>query len=95
MPKRIVPSEAKAQEITALLQGHTAVERGEELLRTLVQLATGRVLQEALEREQTEGLGRQRYERHGAGPGYRHGYEDGTLKTAEGVLRVKVPQGRG
>jgi transposase-like protein len=27
--------------------------------------------------------------------GYRNGYEDGTLKTAEGVLRVKVPQIRG
>jgi transposase-like protein len=30
-----------------------------------------------------------------AARGYRHGSEDGTLKTAEGVLRVQVPQGRG
>ena len=27
--------------------------------------------------------------------GYRNGYETGTLKTAEGVLHVKVPQIRG
>ena len=27
--------------------------------------------------------------------GYRNGYENGTLKTAEGVLRVKLPQIRG
>jgi len=27
--------------------------------------------------------------------GYRNGYENGTLKTAEGVLHVKVPQIRG
>lgn len=40
-------------------------------------------------------LGRGRYERQAATRGYRHGYEDGTLKTAEGVLRVKVPPVRG
>ena len=27
--------------------------------------------------------------------GYRNGYENGTLKTGEGLLRVKVPQIRG
>jgi putative transposase len=48
-----------------------------------------------LEREQTEALGRRRYERQEAVAGYRNGYEAGTLKTAEGVLRVKVPQVRG
>jgi hypothetical protein len=31
MPQKIVPSEAKAQEITALLQGQTAAESGEAL----------------------------------------------------------------
>jgi transposase-like protein len=60
-----------------------------------MQLATKRVPQEALEHEQTEVVGRRRYERHGPGVGYRHGYEDGTLKTAEDVLRVKGPQVRG
>jgi transposase-like protein len=95
MPKRIAPSAVKAQERAALLQGPTEVESGEEWLSTLGQLATERVLQDALEREQTELLGRNRYERCGTSAGYRNGYEDGTLKTAEGVLRVKGPQSRG
>jgi len=50
------------------------------------------VLQEALEQEQAEPLGRARYERRAGSQGYRNGDEDGTLKTAEGVLRLKVPQ---
>lgn len=54
-----------------------------------MQLATERVLQEALERAQTALLGRNRYERCGPSAGYRKGYADGTLKTAEGVLGVK------
>ena len=60
-----------------------------------MQRATERVLQETLEQEQAEVLGRSRYERREAGPGYRNGDAAGTLKTAEGVLRVKVPQVRG
>jgi putative transposase len=92
MQKRIAPSEAKAQELWALLQGQSDAHSGEELLSLLVRLSTERVLQEALEEEQAAVLGRSRYERGTGTPGYRNGYEDGTVKTAEGVLRVKVPQ---
>jgi transposase-like protein len=92
MEKRIAPSEQKAQELQALLQGQMEVQSGEELLSLLVRLSTERVLQEALEREQAETLGRARYERRAGSQGYRNGYEDGTLKTAEGVVRLKVPQ---
>jgi transposase-like protein len=92
MEQKIAPSERKAQEIEALLQGALGAENGEELLSTLVRLSTERVLQEALEDEQARALGRERYERHAGSQGYRNGYEDGTLKTAEGVLRLKVPQ---
>lgn len=95
MTKKIAPSMAKAQEILTLLQGHPTAQSGQELLSALVRLSTERVLQEALEREQAEILGRGRYERRDSAPGYRNGYEDGTLKTAEGVLRLKVPQVRG
>lgn len=95
MPQKIAPSAVKAQELAALLQGQTDVSSGEEFLSTLVHLATERTLQEALEQEQADALGRSRYERRGSVSGYRNGYEDGTLKTAEGVLRVKVPQVRG
>jgi hypothetical protein len=66
MTKKIAPSEVQAQELAALLQGHTEVHSGEEGLSTLVQLATERVLQDARKREQTALLGRHRYERCGA-----------------------------
>lgn len=92
MEKRIAPSEKKAQELQAVLQGQLEAQSGEELLSLLVRLSTERVLQEALEQEQAETLGRARYERREGSQGYRNGYEDGTLKTAEGVLRLKVPQ---
>ena len=72
MTKRIAPSEGKAQELAALLQGQIVVKSGEEWLSTVVQLATERVLQDALEREQTECLGRRRYERRGLAAGYRN-----------------------
>jgi putative transposase len=95
MEKKIAPSERKAQELRALLQGQLDAQSGEELLSTLVRLSTEQVLQEALEEEQAVALGRERYERRAGQLGSRNGYEPGTLKTAEGVLRVRVPQIRG
>lgn len=95
MKNRIAPSEVKAQELGAMLQGQGEAQSGEELLSALVRLSTERVLQEALEHEQAQALGRGRYERRDGVSGYRNGYEAGTLKTAEGVLRVQVPQIRG
>jgi putative transposase len=78
-----------------MLAGQSEAQSGGELLSTLVRLSTEHVLQEALEQEQAETLGRARYERRAGSQGYRNGYEDGTLKTAEGVLRLKVPQSSG
>lgn len=46
-------------------------------------------------REQAVALGRGRYELQGENGGYRNGYENGTLKTGEGILRVKAPQIQG
>ncbi|MGE0679321.1 MAG: IS256 family transposase [Candidatus Binatia bacterium] len=92
MSQRIAPSEHKAQELRAMLEGQAQAQSGSELLSALVRLSTERILQEALEQEQTETLGRARYERRAGSRGYRNGYEDGTLKTAEGLLRLKVPQ---
>ena len=95
MEKKIAPSEHKAQALRALLHGQTDAQSGEELLSTLVRLSTERVLQEALEHEQAETLGRGCYEARGEKLGYRNGYEKGTLETGEGVLGVKLPQIRG
>ena len=78
-----------------MLNGQAEGESGEELLSLLVRLSTERILQEALEEEQAEALGRERYELRGEKVGYRNGYTAGTLRTGAGVLRVKVPQIRG
>jgi transposase-like protein len=78
-----------------MVQGQVEAQSGEELLSLLVRLSTERVLQEALEEEQAVALDRERYAPRGEGRGYRNGYGNGTLKTAEGVLRVKVPRLRG
>jgi transposase-like protein len=95
MGTKIAPSERKAQEIAQWLEGQSDVPNGEELLSALVRLSTERGLQEALEQEQSEALGRSRYERQTMAQGYRNGYEEGTVKTAEGVFRLQVPQVRG
>jgi len=94
MEKKIAPSEQKAQAFRAVLQGQWDGQSGEELLSTLVGLSTERILQEALEQEQAEALGRGRYEARGEKLGYRNGYEQGTLKTAEGIFQGKLPQMR-
>jgi transposase-like protein len=95
MEKKIAPSGHKAQALRAVWQGQLDGQSGEELLSTLVRLSTERILQGAWEQEQAEALGRGRYETRGEKVGYRTGYENGTLKTAAGIFRVKLPQIRG
>ncbi|MBN1593622.1 MAG: transposase, partial [Candidatus Coatesbacteria bacterium] len=58
-------------------------------------MSVEKTLQEFLESEQEEELGRARYERGGESGVYRNGYESGRLKTAEGVMEVQKPQIRG
>lgn len=70
------------------------------MLSHLAHLGLGYLVQQALEQEQEDFLGRGRYERRGEGTGdrpayYRNGYEQGKLKTAEGEVKVRVPQVRG
>jgi putative transposase len=77
------------------------VQDGTDLLSHLAHLGLGYLVQQALEQEQEDFLGRGRYERRrGEGTGdrparYRNGYEEGKLKTAEGEVRVRMPQVRG
>jgi hypothetical protein len=47
MSQRIAPSEQKAQELRAMLDGQSEAQGGGELLSALVRLSTERVLQEA------------------------------------------------
>ncbi|MGD8238921.1 MAG: transposase, partial [Armatimonadota bacterium] len=60
----------------------------------LLSLAARVVLQEALEAEQRDAVGRERYER-GSDGRYRNGYRPGRVEGAEGAVHVQVPQVRG
>ena len=61
----------------------------------LVRLAVRLIVEEALDAEATEAVGRERYERAaGAAAGYRNGYRTGKLKTAEGMVDYSAPQVR-
>ena len=69
-------------------EGLNAAEEGEEtnLLSTLAQLGLSYLVQQALEQEQEDFLGRSHYERRrgkGARRGYRNGYEEAVVATAE------------
>lgn len=102
--ERIRPSEHKKQELKAFLDGGMKGELaqvGEAVgpLSEFIKLSVEKTLQEILEAEQDEYLGRNHYERNLI-PGeerrlYRNGYEPAKLKTAEGVLEVSRPQVRG
>jgi transposase-like protein len=59
----------------------------------LVKMATRLIVEEVVEEEAGDALGRDYYE-HGAeaGRGYRNGYRTGRLKTAEGAVEYGEPQ---
>ncbi len=61
-----------------------------------IRLGAQLMLQKAVELEVTEFLGRDHYQRSGDGvlQGYRNGYEDKRVQTAEGPLHLKMPQVR-
>ena len=84
--KRISGSEATRKRIAELMnEGFEA----SELMRTGMRL----MIEQALESEVEDALGRGRYERsQGAAAGYRNGSRTGHLKTAEGVVDFQTPQ---
>jgi putative transposase len=96
--RKVPPSEMVREEISHILEGGT-VHSETNLLSVLSELGVRYLLQQALEQEQEDFLGRGHYERtrsqHSTGQrGYRNGYEDATLNTAEGRVGVRVPQVR-
>jgi putative transposase len=61
----------------------------------LVRLALRLIVEEALESEVADALGRERYARgEGERAGYRNGYRTGKVKTAEGAVEYAAPQVR-
>ena len=90
MAKRIPSSMHTREELQGLIEGRLASAAGRE---ELVKLATRLIVEEALEAEARDAIGRDYYE-HGAAPGqgYRNGNRTGRLKTAEGFMEYSTPQ---
>ncbi len=89
-PSRIPASERTSQKLDELLtQGVADGDARAELLK----LAVRKIVEEALEAEVADAVGRGYYE-NGAPPGagYRNGYRRGRLATAEGPIEYGVPQ---
>jgi putative transposase len=82
--ERIPASETTRKRLAELLSSEFDKS---ELMRHAMRL----IIEEALEAEVTDALGRGYYE-HGQGQGYRNGYRTGILKSAEGAIRYAVPQ---
>ena len=90
MGTRIPASERTSQKLDELLtQGVADGDARAELLK----LAVRKIVEEALEAEVADALGREHYE-HGAAPGagYRNGYRRGRLRSAGGSIEYGVPQ---
>jgi transposase-like protein len=88
--ERIPASERTREKLKRLMDGGgESGEAGSELVR----LAARLIVEEALEGEATDAVGRDYYAR-GASPGagYRNGYRRGRLKTAEGAVAYSAPQ---
>src|SRR5271169_3240941 len=89
---KTIRARAHARGASRLMNGDlgTAAGRGD-----LVRLALRLIVEEALEGEVSDALGRERYERGEDGKaGYRNGYRPGKMKTAEGAVDYSAPQVR-
>ena len=90
MKKRVPASMRTRETLSSLIEGRLSSPDGRS---ELVQLATRLILEEALEAEARDALGRDYYERGAEdGHGYRNGHRTGRLKTAEGAIEFSVPQ---
>ena len=91
--KKIRPSERISKEISELVDN--GVREDQDLLSMLVHKSVRKLIQEILEQEVEDYLGRGYYERGGGKRrGYRNGYETKKLGTAEGKVEVEAPQVR-
>jgi len=93
---RIPPSQQLAELARQLAEQAREGTELEDLTHALIRLGARKLIQELLEAEVTELLGRGRYERREPGQeGARNGYKPRALRCAEGRLEIDVPQVRG
>ena len=90
MTRRVPASMRTRESLSDLIEGRLSSADGRA---ALVKLATRLIVEEALEAESRDALGRDYYE-HGASPGqgWRNGVRMGRLKTAEGLVDYAAPQ---
>ncbi len=92
MSAKVKPSEGKNKQLQELLG-----PEGIGVFKDLLKVGMEKVIQEALEGEVTEFLGRNWYKRQENDEefkGYRNGYYDRKIKTTGGVLELKAPRVR-
>jgi putative transposase len=85
----IAPSERLRRELDDLVAG---VGDEDDPIEAIGRLGARLILQQALEDELSEFLGRERYERRGEPISHRNGYEPVTVKTTAGPLRLERPR---
>ena len=88
---RVVPSERFRRELDELLVG---VEGEADPIERIGRLGARLILQQALEDEVTEFLGRVRYERTAEPVSHRNGYEPRTVLTTAGAVELERPRVR-
>lgn len=72
---------------------HNGTADNEDLLSTLIKKAVKKLIQEVIEQEVQDYLGRGYFERDDTSrKGYRNGYENKYVRTSEGRLALEVPQ---
>ena len=86
---KIVPSERLRRELDEVLSG---VGEHEDPVEAVARLGARLILQQALEEEVTDFLGRERYARTGGAAIYRNGYEPRTVKTTSGAMELERPR---
>ena len=102
--ERLPKSEVLRKELNQVLAGifddldEGKLEERESWLSMVMKKGAALILQELLEKEATEFLGRDHYQRAKGEEnrsGYRNGYEPRKIRTGEGKMEVYLPQVRG
>ncbi len=89
----IPPTERICEAINEFLSN--GLNGNQDVMNTLFRLGAQRLIQELLEQEVTDYLGRDRYERSEEGnKGFRNGYKKRQLNSTEGKIPVHLPQVR-
>ena len=90
MATRLPASQRTREELRSLIEGRLSTAAGKD---ELIKLATRLIVEEALEGETGDVVGRDYYAHGGEpGQGYRTGYRTGRLKTSEGLMDYSAPQ---